>query len=228
MLESNDRITCGRMELQAQLYWSFRSPYSYLAMGRVLAMARDYAMRWDVRIVYPLAIRKAEHFARLDPLHRPYFNRDCIRVAEHLGVPFRRPVPDPIVQDPVTLAISPEQPYIRRLTLLGAEATLRERALPFIDEVSRLIWDGSVDNWHEGDHLARAAQRAGLDFASMERDVAADPARREALIQKNQADQRAAGHWGVPLFVFQGEPFFGQDRLDTLLWRMKQKGLKKR
>jgi 2-hydroxychromene-2-carboxylate isomerase len=216
------------MDAQAELYWSFRSPYSYLALARVKRMAQDYAMTWEVRIVYPLAVRKPEHFARLDPLHRPYFNRDCIRVAEHLGLPFRRPVPDPIVQDPVTLAISPEQPYIRRLTLLGAEATLRGRALPFIDEVSRVIWDGSVDGWHEGGHLARAAARADLDLVAMERDIAADPARREALIDENQRAQRAAGHWGVPLFVFEGEPFFGQDRLDTLLWRMKQKGLKKR
>ena len=27
------------------------------------------------------------------------------------------------------------------------------------------------------------------------------------------------------LFVLEGEPFFGQDRIDVLLWRMKQKGL---
>jgi len=39
------------------------------------------------------------------------------------------------------------------------------------------------------------------------------------------ANQDAAGHWGVPLMVFEGEPFFGQDRVDALLWRMEQRGL---
>jgi hypothetical protein len=29
----------------------------------------------------------------------------------------------------------------------------------------------------------------------------------------------------VPLTVFQGEPFFGHDRLDVLLWRMQKAGL---
>jgi hypothetical protein len=29
----------------------------------------------------------------------------------------------------------------------------------------------------------------------------------------------------VPLIDFQGEPFFGQDRLDVLLWRMTKAGL---
>jgi hypothetical protein len=28
--------------------------------------------------------------------------------------------------------------------------------------------------------------------------------------------------------VFENEPFFGQDRFETLTWRMEQKGLKKR
>ena len=35
-------------------------------------------------------------------------------------------------------------------------------------------------------------------------------------IEANQASLEAAGHWGVPTMVFQGEPFFGQDRIDTL------------
>jgi hypothetical protein len=28
--------------------------------------------------------------------------------------------------------------------------------------------------------------------------------------------------------AFEGEPFFGQDRLDVLLWRLKQRGLQRR
>jgi 2-hydroxychromene-2-carboxylate isomerase len=39
---------------------------------------------------------------------------------------------------------------------------------------------------------------------------------------------RAAGHWGVPTMVFEGEPFFGQDRFDMLVWRMQQRGLERR
>jgi len=29
----------------------------------------------------------------------------------------------------------------------------------------------------------------------------------------------------VPTFVFENEPFFGQDRIDLLIWRMESKGL---
>ena len=44
-------------------------------------------------------------------------------------------------------------------------------------------------------------------------------------VEANQTAQRAGGHYGVPLMVFEGEPFFGQDRFDQFKWRMEQKGL---
>lgn len=203
-------------------YLSFRSPYSYLALDRMRAMAERDAVQWNVKFVSPLAVRLPSHFKRPDPLARPYFFRDSARVAECLGMPFRRPLPDPIVQDPVTLEIAARQPYIHRLTRLGAAATLRGKALDFAQEVMRLLWDGSVDGWDQGDHLRRAAERAGLVLQDLELAIAQDPGVFDALIERHEREQRQAGHWGVPLFVFQGEPFFGQDRMDHLRWRLAQ------
>ena len=50
----------------------------------------------------------------------------------------------------------------------------------------------------------------------------------EAAITINHAELEEAGHWGVPTLVFDEEPFFGQDRIDMAVWRMKQNGLKER
>ena len=47
-------------------------------------------------------------------------------------------------------------------------------------------------------------------------------------IEANQAALEAVGGWGVPTMVFKGEPFFGQDRIDTLRWRLEQAGIQKR
>ena len=47
-------------------------------------------------------------------------------------------------------------------------------------------------------------------------------------IAANQDALEAAGHWGVPTLVLDGEPFFGQDRVEMAIWRMGQKGLAKR
>lgn len=216
------------MSLSLQLYWSFRSPYSYLALPRMLALARDYALTVELRIVHPAALRNPDYFRGMNPLARPYFMLDSARVAAFLGMPFRRPLPDPIQQDPATLAIAAEQPHARRLGRLGIAANERGRGLAFCDEVSRLLWDGSVDGWDQGDHLARASARAGLDLGELEAAIAADPERHERALADNDRALRAAGHWGVPTMVFRGEPFFGQDRIDALRWRLEQHGLARR
>jgi 2-hydroxychromene-2-carboxylate isomerase len=216
------------MTLAIDLYWSFRSPYSYLATPRLVEMARDYDLSINVRPVYPLAVRSGEFFARVNPLWIAYLMRDTFRISEMLGLPYRWPRPDPVVVDPSTRAATPNQPYIHRLTRLGCAAAEIGRGLPFLNEVSRIIWSGEIVNWHEGNHLAEAAARAGVDLATLDAKVAADAHKYEAIIQENQKAHEAAGHWGVPTMVFEGEPFFGQDRLDVLLWRLKKNGLRVR
>jgi len=216
------------MTLNVELYWSFRSPYSYLATPRVCALAREYDIAVDVRIVLPLAVRKPEFFRDVNPLWPPYVLRDTVRLAEMLGLDYAWPDPDPIVQDFATRTIAAEQPHIHRISRLGVEASRQGRGLEFIDEASRLIWSGKVRGWNSGEHLAGAAARAGLDLATMERNIAARMPWHDAALAANQQALEAAGHWGVPTFVFRGEPFFGQDRIDVLLWRLGQHGLARR
>ena len=215
------------MSLAVDVFWSFRSPYSYLATPRLVALQRDWDVDVNVRVVLPIAVRIEGFFQRVNPLWPPYLMRDTTRIAEQLGLPYGWPYPDPIVQDYATREVAKEQPYIYRLTRLGVEAARRGRALPFIAEISRVIF-GGTHAWHEGSHLADATTRAGLDLAAMDAAITADPASYDATIAKNQEDLEAAGHWGVPTMVFQGEPFFGQDRLDLLQWRMEQHGLRRR
>jgi 2-hydroxychromene-2-carboxylate isomerase len=214
--------------LQVDLFWSFRSPYSYLATPRLVRLAREYEIEFHVRVVLPIAVRIPGFFATVNPLWSPYLVRDAYRIAEHEGIPYGWPRPDPIVQDLMTREVAPEQPYIHRLTRLGVAATERGRGLPFIAEVSRVIWGGDVEGWHEGSHLEAASARAGVELAELDAAIAADPARHDAVIAENQRALEAAGHWGVPTTVFAGEPFFGQDRLDLLLWRLQQHGVRSR
>jgi 2-hydroxychromene-2-carboxylate isomerase len=216
------------MTLRYDLYWSFRSPYSYLVTPRLVALEKDYDVAANVRVVYPIAVRQADFFDKSDPLWFSYFMRDVFRSADFVGLPFAWPTPDPVVMERATRTYPKEQPYIFRLTRLGQAAAERGRGLAFLDEVSRVIWSGQIKDWHLGDHLARAADRAGLDLAEMDRAIAADPEGFDQTIAASQAAQREGGHYGVPLMVFEGEPFFGQDRFDQLKWRMLQKGLARR
>lgn len=213
--------------LSIELYWSFRSPYSYLATGRLVALRERFDLDVQVRPVLPIAVRTPEFFKRVNPLFGPYLVRDILRLGEFHGIPIRWPRPDPVVMNPDgTYPL--EQPYIHRLTRLGVAAAERKRGLAFLDEVSQIIWSGRVDGWHEGSHLREAADRAGLDLAELDAAIEKDPQHFVDAIDRNQQGLEAAGHWGVPTLVFEGEPFFGQDRLDLLQWRLEQAGLKQR
>ena len=216
------------MTLSVDLFFSFRSPYSYLALPKTMRLVADYDAIVNLRPVYPLAVRVPGFFKRANPQFARYVVLDSSRVAKRESIPFRFPRPDPIVQDMATLDVAEHQPYIHRLTRLGAAAQLEGRSLVFVDAISRVLWDGTVKGWNEGDHLARAADAAGFDLAAMDAAVAAYPDRYERIIADNEKNHAASGHWGVPTFVFENEPFFGQDRIDLLIWRMEGKGLTRR
>lgn len=215
------------MTLHADVYWSFRSPYSYLATRRYVALTRRYDLQINQRFVYPLAIREPDFFEKNHPNWLGYVFRDIFRVGQYMDIPIARPDPDPIVQDIATRKIAEEQPYIFELTRMGQAASRRGKGLAFADEVSQLIWGGTA-GWDQGLHLEQASARAGLDYAELVLEARGEPEALDREIADNQAALEAAGHWGVPTLVFDGEPFFGQDRIDLAVWRMQQKGLTER
>lgn len=215
------------MTLEYDLFWSFRSPYSYLVTKRLMEFERDYDVKANVRPVYPIAVRIPGFFKQVNPMWPPYLLKDTVRIAEMEGLPYAWPSPDPIVMDIKTGEVPAEQPYIHRLTRAGVLAAERGKGLPFLYEVSNLTF-GGVKDWDKGSHLKDAAARAGLDMAELDAAALKEKDRLEAVIAENEAAQKASGHWGVPLMVFEGEPFFGQDRFGHLKWRMEQKGLRKR
>lgn len=216
--------------LEIDVFWSFRSPWSYLATKRLRQWQEQYQLQVNFRPVYPIAVRTPEFFHSVDPLWFPYFMKDVHRVAEFLELPFKWPQPDPVnqyVDENGLRQTDANQPHIQRLTQLGILAEEMGRGIEFADEISSAIWSGTA-NWHEGDHLAKATERAGLNLAEMDERLAEEGDRLESVIEQNQDAHAKAGHWGVPTYAFKGEAFFGQDRLDVLLWRLKKEGLQVR
>ncbi|MBT8389341.1 MAG: 2-hydroxychromene-2-carboxylate isomerase [Altererythrobacter sp.] len=213
--------------LNADLFFSFRSPYSYLSIGRYRELSETHNVDIALRPVYPIAIRDPD-ILFTNPMQGRYIFIDSARSAQMLGIPYRWPRPDPVVQDMMTRKVAEDQPYIYRLTRMGQAAQKRGKGIAFADEVSKIIWSGEVDNWHEGDHMAKAVKLAGLDLDELDAEETSQAEALDAEIAANQDALAAAGHWGVPTLVFAGEPFFGQDRIDMASWRMEQKGLVKR
>lgn len=215
------------MTLSADIYFSYRSPYSYLAAARYMQMVEDYDLTLNLRVVWPIAVRDPGFFERENPLWVPYLMQDIVRIAEFTKQPLSWPNPDPIVQDRETLKIAADQPIIGRISHLGVIAQRRGAGLKFAQVVSAMIWGGAA-NWNSDENLTGAAEQAGLTLADLQAEVDADTTGVVAEIEANQDALEKAGHWGVPTLVFDGEPFFGQDRIDLAVWRMQQKGLTSR
>jgi 2-hydroxychromene-2-carboxylate isomerase len=207
------------------IYWSFRSPYSYLAIDRLIAIAEDYSIETQFRPVRPLAMREPDFFERNRPQFMPYLMRDVFRESQRLGIPFGPPRPDPIRMDFATGRVDREQPIMTRLMNLGLAAVELGKGMEFAAVLGRNIWGGR-ENWHEPDAMAAAAKTAGLDLATLEDFAGRNADRLLSVLAGNETEQ-LKHHWGVPLMVLDEEPFFGQDRLDALVWRLNQQGLQR-
>lgn len=210
------------MSVSVDLFWSFRSPYSYFVTPDLTRLRQDFDVDLHLRPVLPIAVRAKETLFSADQRRVQYIIRDAFRRAEFLGMKYGFPSPDPIVQDLKTFEVAESQPYIFRLTGLGIEAARRGRGVEFAYHISHLIWGGEP-GWDEGDKLDKATAAAGLDLAELDAAILAeDPL---SKIEANHAALEAAGHWVVPTMVLGDEPFFGQDRVDTLRWRLEKLGL---
>lgn len=102
------------------LFWSFRSPYSYLALPRLQSLSESTGVAIDMRVVHPNILRNPNYLKTMNAL-------------------------------------------ARWLGHLGIAATEAGRGFNFCLEVSRLLWNGAVDQWHEGDYLKNACHQTGLD-----------------------------------------------------------------
>ena len=77
------------MTLSVDLFYSFRSPYSYLALPKTLKLVADHDVRVNLRPVYPLAVRVPDFFKKTNPKFLRYVGIDSVRVAQHENIPYR-------------------------------------------------------------------------------------------------------------------------------------------
>lgn len=201
------------------IYWSFRSPYSYLAIDRLVSIREEFAIDVHFRPVRPLAMREPDFFERGRKQFLPYLFRDAPREAARLGIPFSLPNPDPINMDMESGKVASEQPLLNRVMDLTIAAEHFGKSLDFAQALSRRIWSG--EDWSSEKALNDIAASVALDVAALDAWITENSDEIQSTIARNEANQLEY-HWGVPLMVLDGEPFFGQDRLDSLIWRLKE------
>ena len=203
------------------IFWSHQSPYCYFALDRILALDGIKGVDVQLRPVLPGVMRNPEVFFDAPLVEQRYFDIDTHRTAQYLNLPYAEALPYPIEFQPGTLFRAEEkQPRINHLYYLTAAANEMGKGWMFLDQVTRLIWDGNHRNWHQGEALKAAIERADINYEDLYQSAYENSSIYDREFKQNHDLLIETGHNGVPTFAYNSEPFFGQDRFDQLLWRM--------
>ncbi len=193
-----------------EMFYSFRSPYSYLAVDRAFALAQRHGLEFVLRPVAPMV----ERGVPAPRIKRTYIVADAAREARNLGVPFGR------IRDPLGEAV-------RRCLALVAPADWAGKLREWLLSAGRAIWAEGIDLTVDA-AFATVARRAGLDTGSLNQWLADDAWQR--VVDANASRLRQLGLWGVPSFHLHdgsgrdGVVAWGQDRFWLLERALAQEG----
>jgi 2-hydroxychromene-2-carboxylate isomerase len=235
-LKGYNNVVTEETPLEVDVFYSMRSPYSYLALYRLAYLHSNYNVNVNIRVIFPIAVRTRSDSGESGLTGRwyyfPYSLMDMPRTARYQGIPFRFANPDPILQDigPTqddTWAVAPmeEQPYITWLVRLAIAAQLEGKALEYVLAVSPLIWGARTPLGEWPLHVEDAVNSIGMDYDAVIEDIQKNPEKYDAVWSENSDAHQATGQGGVPTMAFNNEPFFGQDRFNQFYWRLLENGL---
>jgi 2-hydroxychromene-2-carboxylate isomerase len=185
------------------LYFSFRSPYSWIALPRVFALAARYNAQLNLRFVLPMVMRGLP----IPESKRLYIVSDTKREAERVGLPFG------LIADPVG------KPTERGLAVLH-HAIQAGKGETFALSFMRGVFAEGISARSDSG-LLKLCTRAGISAEQMH-DALADT-RWRAVAEANREEMFRLGIWGVPAFrVNEGSAHWGQDRLWLLEQQLRQ------
>ncbi len=183
-------------------YFTVLSPFTYLAGDRLekIAEARGATIAYKpVDIMALFSEMGGTPPAQRHDSRKEYRLQDLKHLQKASGLPLNlQPAHWPTDQKPASAMI-----------VAAAKAGQDAGALTFA--VLRAVW-AEDKNIADEDTLAEIAQTAGIDLAAVKPHLA-DAA---AAFEPMTAEAMAAGVFGSPFYVVEGERFWGQDRLDHL------------
>jgi 2-hydroxychromene-2-carboxylate isomerase len=192
-------------------YFDFSSPYGYLASQKIEALAECHGRSVDWHPMLLGVVFKQTGAAPLTevPVKGPYSKRDFARSARFHGVEFHMPPVFPIpAQAPSRIVLWAKQNN-------AADAGRLAKAL------YRAFFVQGRDIG-KPDVAAEVAGEQGFD-AAQARACLDDPAIKDAL-RREVEGAIAAGVFGSPFVVVDGEPFWGLDRFDQVERWLKEGG----
>ena len=189
--------------LPVDFYFEFSSPYGYIAsrLAEGLEDRIGRGLRWRPILLGPIFKVTGQAPLTSVPLKGDYAKRDFTRTARQHGVSYRHPAAFPIgtvAACRAFYALDESDPKAARQlakALYGAY---------FVD--GRNIGDAAT--------VLEVARESGFDAAAIGAAID-DPRLKERV--KGEVDAAiAAGVFGSPFFIVDGEPFWGVDRIPML------------
>ena len=182
---------------ELEVFVSFRSPYSYLAIQQLRLIEASHDVSLKLRPVLPMVTRglvvpRAKQF---------YIMRDTKRESERVGIPFGN------FSDPLGDGVS-------RCFAVFVYAEERGKGLEFLESASKGIWNEAVEvSSDEG--LMLVSERIGLTREDVNKALADDGW--ERIAESNRQAMVELGIWGVPSFKLGRHAIWGHDRLSILM-----------
>lgn len=188
--------------LACEMWFSFRSPYSYLALEQIEDLLAPFQIPLVLKQIFPMVARGAQ----LPGVKRMYIAHDAKREADRLGIPFGE------ICDPLGTGVD-------NCLAIQHWANGRGAGLAFARSAMRGIWSEARDVAAYVD-LKVIVERAGLPWD--EAKAALSDAAGPKMAHDNAADLNGIGLWGVPSFRIGDFVTWGQDRLPLLTDRLRR------
>ena len=190
-----------------EYYFSPISPWSYLGHERLLKLAQQYNIKIDMKPVDIGQVFGASGgvpLAKRAPQRQAYRLQELQRWSEFLAIPMN-----------IQPAFFPVSGDLASKLLIATQLTHgTEVALNLCTEIMRAIW-AEQKNISDGGTLIELAEQIELDGPALLKS--ADTASVAAEYQRHTQQAIAANVFGMPWYVFEDQPYWGQDRLDFLV-----------
>lgn len=179
--------------LELEVFFSFRSPYSYIGLERAVSLSSRYDIAVRLRPVLPMVARGLP----VPRIKRMALVYDAKMEADDMGVPFGR------IVDPLGSGVE-------RCLAVFHHAASRGKEIDYSLSAMRGIWSEAVDvSSDEG--LRRVTERAGISLSDALTALDREAWRERA--EENRQALTSLGLWGVPSFRLGAHAWWGQDRL---------------
>jgi len=184
-------------------YFDFSSPYGYIASHRIDALAAKHGREaaWRPYLLGVAFKTTGQQPLSSIPVKGDYAMRDFLRSARFHGVPYRHPGRFPIA------SVAPTRAFY----WLSARDPRRAKDLARALYAAYFLEDIDIS---EADHTVAVAAKSGLAADEVRAGIN-DQATKD--LTKAAVDRAlAAGAFGSPYVVVDGEPFWGVDRFDQI------------